>query len=86
MIDQHKLYNLVDFHRKMSDRPTYLPKADILVVDDTPDNLRLLIEILVERGYKVRPRLQWTKSLSGCQNRTSRSDFAGHLNAGNEWL
>ena len=57
-------YNLVDFHRKMSDRPTYLPKADILVVDDTPDNLRLLIEILVERGYKVRPASNGPRALA----------------------
>jgi adenylate cyclase len=30
-------------------------QADILVVDDTPDNLRLLIRILKKQGYKVRP-------------------------------
>ena len=30
-------------------------QADILVVDDTPDNLRLLIRILQRNGYKVRP-------------------------------
>ncbi len=29
--------------------------ADILVVDDTPENLNLLIEILSEKGYDVRP-------------------------------
>ena len=29
-------------------------KADILVVDDTPDNLRLLSSLLREQGYKVR--------------------------------
>ena len=29
-------------------------KADILVVDDTPDNLRLLSSLLKEQGYKVR--------------------------------
>ncbi|MFS8116940.1 MAG: response regulator [Microcoleus sp.] len=35
-----------------------LPKtnrANILVVDDTPENLRLLAGILSEKGYKVRP-------------------------------
>jgi len=32
-----------------------LIKRDILVVDDTPDNLRLLTSILSERGYQVRP-------------------------------
>ncbi len=30
-------------------------KADILVVDDTHDNLRLLSNILTEQGYLVRP-------------------------------
>ena len=30
-------------------------QADILVVDDTPDNLRLLIRILQKNSYKVRP-------------------------------
>lgn len=34
-------------------------KGDILVVDDTPDNLRLLASMLTEQGYKVR------KALSG---------------------
>jgi sigma-B regulation protein RsbU (phosphoserine phosphatase) len=31
------------------------PKADILIVDDTPANLRLLSKMLVEQGYQVRP-------------------------------
>jgi PAS domain S-box-containing protein len=30
-------------------------KENILIVDDTPDNLNLLSGILTERGYKVRP-------------------------------
>ena len=30
-------------------------KADILVVDDTPANLRLLSRMLVEHGFQVRP-------------------------------
>ena len=30
------------------------PKADILVVDDVPANLRLLSDMLTEQGYKVR--------------------------------
>ncbi len=32
-----------------------LPAGNILVVDDNPQNLRLLIAILSMRGYKVRP-------------------------------
>ncbi len=35
------------------------PRANILIVDDTPDNLRLLSAILTERGYEV------GKALSG---------------------
>jgi sigma-B regulation protein RsbU (phosphoserine phosphatase) len=30
-------------------------KADILIVDDTPANLRLLSQMLAEHGYRVRP-------------------------------
>lgn len=29
--------------------------ANIIVVDDTPDNLRLLFNVLAEQGYRVRP-------------------------------
>ncbi len=36
-----------------SEPPTY--KADILVVDDTRDNLHLLTKLLVEHGYYARP-------------------------------
>jgi sigma-B regulation protein RsbU (phosphoserine phosphatase) len=31
------------------------PKADILIVDDTPANLHLLSKMLAEQGYRVRP-------------------------------
>jgi sigma-B regulation protein RsbU (phosphoserine phosphatase) len=37
----------------MSDAQSHLP-ADILLVDDTPENLRLLSQALAERGYGVR--------------------------------
>jgi len=30
-------------------------KANILVVDDTPENLRVLVQLLQEQGYRVRP-------------------------------
>jgi sigma-B regulation protein RsbU (phosphoserine phosphatase) len=32
-----------------------LPKGNILIVDDTPANLRLLAKMLAEQGYRVRP-------------------------------
>ncbi|BFM38709.1 EAL domain-containing protein [Synechocystis sp. LKSZ1] len=38
------------------------PKADIVVIDDTPENLTLLANVLTEQGYKVRGS---TKSSSG---------------------
>jgi adenylate cyclase len=40
---------------QMKEQQTDKDRADILVVDDTPDNLRLLIRILQKNGYKVRP-------------------------------
>jgi CheY-like chemotaxis protein len=39
----------------MSKNQLEISQANILVVDDTPDNLRLLVGILVEHGYTIRP-------------------------------
>jgi CheY-like chemotaxis protein len=39
----------------MSDNQDIKPKADILIVDDTPANLRLLSKMLGDGDYKVRP-------------------------------
>ena len=38
----------------MSSQSAGTPIADILVIDDTPENLALLSQMLTERGYKVR--------------------------------
>ena len=46
--------------------PTY--NADILVVDDTCDNLRLLSKLLIEHGYYVRPVSDGKRALSAIQN------------------
>lgn len=48
----------------MSDYSINSPKANILVVDDTPANLRLLVGILSERGYTVRPARDGSQALS----------------------
>lgn len=39
----------------MTNRRTESQKGDVLVVDDTPANLRLLTQMLLEQGYFVRP-------------------------------
>lgn len=38
-------------------------KGNILVVDDTPENLRLLSRMLIQNGYKVRPASNGTLAL-----------------------
>ena len=43
----------------MHHHPVHQPKADILIVDDVPDNIRTLSSLLVNKGYNVR------KALSG---------------------
>lgn len=42
-------------------------KADILVVDDTPENLKLLSAILAEAGYKVRPVTNGQRALEAVE-------------------
>lgn len=39
-------------------------KANILIVDDTPENLRLLVGILAEQGYIVRPATSGSRALA----------------------
>ena len=43
------------------------PPANILVVDDTPENLELLTCVLKERGYKVRPVSDGESALHAAQ-------------------
>lgn len=42
-------------------------QANILVVDDTPDNVRLLSTILTEQGYQVRKALNGQRAISTAQ-------------------
>lgn len=42
-------------------------KGDILIVDDTPANLRLLSQMLSEQGYQVRPVLEGRLALIAAQ-------------------
>ncbi|MFQ4140870.1 ATP-binding protein [Chlorogloeopsis sp. ULAP02] len=41
------------------------PRADILVIDDTPENLNLLSAMLTEQGYKVRSVTKGSTGLRG---------------------
>jgi two-component system, sensor histidine kinase and response regulator len=43
-------------------------KADILIVDDTPENLRLLSSVLTEHGYKIRSVINGMMALMGAQS------------------
>ena len=51
----------------MSHDQTDAPKGDILIVDDTPANLRLLSQMLVEQGYQVRPVPDGSLALAAVQ-------------------
>lgn len=44
-----------------------LEGKDILIVDDTPDNLRVLSSILIDRGCKVRKALSGQMALTVCE-------------------
>ncbi|MEM8614514.1 MAG: response regulator [Cyanobacteria bacterium P01_H01_bin.105] len=43
------------------------PTADILIVDDMPDNLRLLSTMLLENGYKVRKAINGERALQAVE-------------------
>ena len=47
--------------------PGATSKGNILIVDDTPDNLRLLSSALTDRGYKVRSVINGAMALMGAQ-------------------
>ncbi|MEH1819868.1 MAG: ATP-binding protein [Nostoc sp.] len=49
----------------MSQESLNFPKADILVIDDTPENLNLLSAMLTEQGYKVRSVTKGSTGLRG---------------------
>ena len=51
----------------MSTSLSKTPKGNILIVDDTPENLRLLSNALTERGYKVRSVINGAMALMGAK-------------------
>ncbi|MBD2605885.1 EAL domain-containing protein [Scytonema hofmannii FACHB-248] len=42
-------------------------KKDILIIDDTVDNLRVLSLLLTKHGYNVRKALNWQMALTACE-------------------
>jgi diguanylate cyclase (GGDEF)-like protein len=48
---------------------TTIQPPNILVVDDTRDNLRLLANILTEQGYQVRPVPQGSRAITAAQSK-----------------
>ncbi|NJK68273.1 MAG: response regulator [Microcoleus sp. CSU_2_2] len=51
----------------MNDHPSPVSRRDILIVDDTPDNLRLLSTMLASHGYQVRKAINGNLALQGAQ-------------------
>ncbi len=49
----------------MSSQPLTTRKADILIIDDTPENLNLLSAMLTDQGYKVRSVTKGSTGLRG---------------------
>ncbi|MDJ0599404.1 MAG: diguanylate cyclase [Crocosphaera sp.] len=43
-------------------------KGNLLIIDDTPDNLRVLSQMLTEQGYIVRKALNGARALASIQN------------------
>ena len=50
----------------MSKSPANLSQKDIIIVDDTPDNLRVLSSMLIAEGYRVRKALNGEMALTAC--------------------
>lgn len=47
-----------------------MPSADILIVDDTPENLKILVGVLKDEGYKVRAVLSGQMALTAVRAAT----------------
>ncbi len=51
----------------MSREGKHTPKADILAIDDTPENLALLSQMLTDKGYKVRSVTKGSTAIRGAK-------------------
>ncbi|MCB1093890.1 MAG: response regulator, partial [Verrucomicrobiae bacterium] len=55
---------LFRFQKRTEEKPA---AGEIVIIDDTPENLHLLNDILSERGYKVRALPNGRMGLAACQ-------------------
>lgn len=53
----------------MSDKSISDKQADILIVDDTPENLDILVQLFNDRNYNFRPVTNGKTALSFAQNK-----------------
>lgn len=53
----------------MNNRPVFKWKADILIVDDTPENLDVLIQMLKNPHYNIRPATNGKTALQSASNK-----------------
>ena len=44
------------------------PAPNVLIVDDSPDNLELLARMLQDRGFRARPVLSGERALQAAQS------------------
>jgi len=59
-----RLTSSLELQSLVGDQPY---KADLLVVDDVPLNLHLLVHVLTKQGYKVRPASSGPAALAAAQ-------------------
>lgn len=60
-------YQTAEYRLEMYSPDFQLSKEDILIVDDTPENLRLLSKMLEQQGYNVRKALSGQMALTAVQ-------------------
>ncbi len=61
---------MTDSIDRSNDNPSLAKSADILVVDDTADNIRFLSTLLTKKGYQVRKALNGKMALTAAQAAT----------------
>ncbi len=67
MLEEKKARREKKEGNSMNNDLSLMPKADLLLVDDQPNNLRVLTAILVKEGYRIRKALNGELALLACQ-------------------